>query len=81
MNTGKTIIRCQSCRKDITDKISELNRVKAELPEYEYHYRKENILLLLLRFMSSIRIARLAIQTDNGITTEPSQMVDGLRSH
>ena len=80
-STSLRNLAAELAKEDIADRVQELNFAKSHLPEYEYHHRKEGILRRLQLTIPSARNARLAVQTDNGITTEPKEMAAALKEH
>jgi hypothetical protein len=42
-------------KQDFGERVKELNRVKADLPEYEYHHRKESVAFSLLARHPEVR--------------------------
>ena len=69
-------------KKECMERIEELKIAKANLPEFEYHCRKENILRTLTSFIPSARNTKLVIMGRNGkVTATPHEMAEELRNH
>ena len=70
-------------RTDVFERVEELRSAKKQLPEYEYHLKKDNLLQRLQRLQPGGQKSLSVMTSDDGalVTAEPSEMAELLATH